>query len=160
MHPSIHSIEVEHPRKGTVSMKRYEGDVLLIVNVASRCGYTPQYEGLEKLHRTYRERGFRVLAFPCNDFGGQEPGTMADIQAFCTVKYGVTFDLFEKLHCIGENRHPLYAWLAAAAPETGDVKWNFEKFLIGRDGSCLARFASATEPGDKALVEAVERALA
>lgn len=159
MKNTLHDIEVHHAEDGPVRLGQYAGDVLLIVNVASRCGFTPQYEGLENLYRAYRDRGFRILAFPCNDFGGQEPGTMADIKTFCSLNYGVTFDLFEKIHCIGEHRHPLYEWLTGQTPGDGDVKWNFEKFLIARDGSFLARFPSRTEPGDEALVSAVERAL-
>lgn len=160
MPETIHSIEARHAGEGNVRLERYAGEVLLIVNVASRCGFTPQYEGLEELYRAYRDQGFRILAFPCNDFGEQEPGSMEEIQAFCSLNYGVTFDLFEKVHCIGEQRHPLYAWLTAQSPGEGDVKWNFEKFLIGRDGRLIARFPSRTEPGDEALVSAVERALA
>jgi glutathione peroxidase len=160
MTDTLYAIEVQHPRDGAVSLERYAGNVLLIVNVASQCGFTPQYEGLEKLYKTYRNRGFRILAFPCNDFGGQEPGTIEEIRQFCTLNYGVTFDLFEKVRCIGEARHPLYNWLTAHAPETEDVKWNFEKFLIARDGTCVARFFSKTTPDDEALVAAVERELA
>jgi glutathione peroxidase len=160
MTDTLYAIEVQHPGDGAVSLERYAGNVLLIVNVASKCGFTPQYEGLEKLYKTYRDRGFRLLAFPCNDFGGQEPGTIEEIRQFCTLNYGVTFDLFEKVHCIGEERHPLYDWLTTHAPETGDVKWNFEKFLIARDGTCAARFSSKTAPDDETLVAAVERELA
>lgn len=159
MTDTIHAIDVQHPQEGNVRLERYAGEVLLIVNVASRCGFTPQYEGLENLYRTYRDRGFRILAFPCNDFGEQEPGTMEEIQAFCSLNYDVTFDLFKKVHCIGENRHPLYRWLTSQGPETGDVQWNFEKFLIGRDGRWIARFPSRTEPGDESFIRAVEQAL-
>lgn len=142
-----------------VPLSAYKGRALLIVNVASKCGFTPQYAGLEALHRQYRDRGLSVLAFPCNDFGGQEPGTMEEIRQFCTVNYDVTFELFAKVHCIGENKHPLYQWLTEQATPREEVAWNFEKFLISHEGRFLQRFKSKTEPQDRELVEAVERSL-
>ena len=143
------------------SLKAYAGKVLLIVNVASKCGYTPQYKGLETLHRKYRDQGLLVLGFPSNDFGGQEPGSNSEIKQFCAKEYEVTFPLFDKLHVTGAEQHPLYASLTGAeSPAPGPVKWNFGKFLIGRDGKVLARFDSATTPESKELTTAVERALA
>jgi glutathione peroxidase len=143
------------------SLKAYAGKVLLVVNVASKCGYTSQYTGLEALHQKYKEKGFSVLGFPCNDFGGQEPGTAEDIKTFCSTKYKVSFPLFEKLHVKGAEQHPLYAALTGkSSPVPGEVKWNFGKFLIGKDGTILKRWDSKTTPDDKELVEAVEAAMA
>lgn len=140
------------------SLRDFAGRVLLIVNVASRCGYTPQYAGLEALYEKYRDRGFTVLAFPCNQFGGQEPGTIEQILDFCSTRYGVSFPVFNKIEVNGPNRAPLYARLTQAIPpET--IAWNFEKFLIGRDGRVLARFASSVAPNAAALVQAIEAAL-
>lgn len=157
---SIYDIAVQPARGEAHKLGEYKGDVLLIVNVASACGFTPQYEGLEQLYRTYRNRGLRILAFPCNDFGEQEPGTMEEIEQFCSVNYGVSFQLFQKIHCLGPDRHPLYVWLVSRAePPHEDVKWNFEKFLVSRDGDLLQRFPSKTDPADEALVNAIEHAL-
>jgi glutathione peroxidase len=136
----------------------WAGTVLLIVNVASRCGFTRQYAGLQKLQETYGERGFAVLGFPCNDFGGQEPGTLSEIQQFCSSTYGASFELFDKVHATGAKTAP-YDVLTQAEP-AGDVAWNFEKFLIGRDGSVLGRFKSSVEPGGAELAAAIEAALA
>lgn len=138
----------------------YKGKVLLIVNVASQCGLTPQYEGLEKLYRTYKDQGFSVLAFPSNEFGGQEPGTMEEIEQFCRTRYDVTFDLFHKLVTNGDAAHPLYRWLKECEQDPGEVLWNFEKFVIGRDGQIAARIRSRTAPSDTELIDAVEAALA
>jgi glutathione peroxidase len=143
------------------SLKAYEGKVLLIVNVASKCGYTPQYGGLEALQEKYQAKGFSVLGFPCNQFGRQEPGTAEEIKQFCSSTYQVTFPLFEKIEVNGPNRHPLYAILAgkeAAFP--GDIRWNFTKFLVGRDGKVLKRFESKVKPDSPEMVQAIESALA
>src|SRR3954465_8014062 len=122
------------------SLKAYQGKVLLIVNVASKCGYTPQYEGLEAIQKKYEAKGFTVLGFPCNDFGSQEPGTAEEIKTFCSSKYNVTFPLLAKLHVKGAEQHPLYAALTGkTSPFPGDIKWNFGKFVIGRDGKILQR---------------------
>ncbi|HWC67048.1 MAG TPA: glutathione peroxidase [Acidimicrobiales bacterium] len=140
-----------------------KGHVGLFVNVASKCGLTPQYEGLQRLHDTYSGRGFTVLGFPCNQFGGQEPGTAEQIQEFCSLNYGVTFPLFEKIEVNGDDRHPLYEELTAAADgegHTGDIRWNFEKFLVGPEGQVLARFSPMVTPDDPDLVAAIEEALA
>jgi glutathione peroxidase len=141
----------------------YAGQTLLIVNVASECGYTRQYEGLEKLYEQYADRGFAVLGFPCNQFGGQEPGTAAEIQEFAAMTWGVTFPLFEKVDVNGADRHPLFAALTEAPDAegvAGDVKWNFEKFLVARDGTVAGRYRSDTELDDPALLAAVEQDLA
>jgi glutathione peroxidase len=142
------------------SLKAYEGKTLLLVNVASKCGFTPQYEGLEALYRKFKDRGLVVLGFPCNDFGSQEPGTEAEIKTFCSSKYDVTFPLFSKLHVKGAEQHPLYA--ALTGPESsapGPVKWNFGKFLVGKDGKLISRYDSGTKPDDAKLLEAIEQAL-
>jgi glutathione peroxidase len=140
-----------------------KGAPTLLVNVASRCGFTPQYAGLERLHMRFAARGFSVMGVPCNQFGGQEPGSAAEIAEFCSTTYGVTFPLTEKIEVNGDGRHPLYQVLTAAADadgETGDVQWNFEKFLVGRDGNVVARFRPGTDPESPELVAAVEAALA
>ena len=139
----------------------YRGRPVLIVNVASRCGLTPQYEGLERLHEGYAHRGFSVLGFPCNQFGAQEPGTPEEIQTFCSATYGVTFPMFEKIEVNGEGRHPIYDELTAVADGegySGDVRWNFEKFLVSGDGT-VQRFAPQVTPEDPILVAAIEAAL-
>lgn len=146
---------------GEASLKEHAGKVVLVVNVASECGYTKQYTGLEALYQKYKDQGLVVAGMPCNDFGGQEPGTEAEIQQFCSSKYSVTFPLYSKLSIKGEGKHPLYAALTGAdSPQPGEVKWNFEKFLIGRDGKILARFGSGVKPDSDELVAAVEKALA
>jgi len=144
------------------SLQPYAGKALLIVNVASKCGLTPQYRGLEELQEKYATRGFSVIGFPCNQFGGQEPGTAAEIQTFCSTSYGVTFPMFEKVEVNGPNRHPIYAELtqvADGAGKAGDIQWNFEKFLISADGKSIQRFRPKTEPSDPALVAALEASL-
>ena len=157
---SIYSISLKDIDGKSTSLKAYEGKVLLIVNVASKCGYTPQYAGLEALHEKYKDKGFAVLGFPCNQFGGQEPGTDEEIKQFCSSKYQVTFPLFDKIEVNGPNRHPLYVALAGGgSPFPGDIKWNFNKFLIGRDGKILKRFDSKVKPDSAELVQAVENAL-
>ena len=143
------------------SLKDYQGKVLLVVNVASQCGLTPQYKALETTHRKYKDRGFTVLGFPCNDFGSQEPGTPDEIKKFCSGTYDVTFPLFAKLHVKGAEQHPLYAALTGKdSPYPGDIKWNFGKFLVGRDGKILKRFEPQTKPDAPEVVEAIEAALA
>jgi glutathione peroxidase len=143
------------------SLKAYQGKVMLVVNVASRCGFTPQYKGLEALHRKFKDQGFTVLGFPSNDFGGQEPGTAAEIKEFCSTNYDVTFPMFDKVKVKGDGKHPLYAALTGqSSPFPGDVGWNFGKFLIGADGKILARFDSRVSPESADLISAVEKALA
>ncbi|MEV4600964.1 glutathione peroxidase [Amycolatopsis sp. NPDC049253] len=135
---------------------------LLVVNVASKCGLTPQYTGLERLQERYGDKGFSVVGFPCNQFAGQEPGTADEIQTFCSTTYGVTFPLFEKVEVNGDDRHPLYTTLtqtADAEGEAGDVQWNFEKFLINSEGEVVGRFRPRTEPEDDTVVKAIEAVL-
>jgi len=145
---------------GDTSLRAYQGKVLLLVNVASKCGFTPQYAGLEALYRKYKDRGLVVLGFPCNDFGAQEPGTNEEIKGFCETNYGVTFPMFDKLHVKGAAQHPLYAALTGSdSPFPGEVKWNFSKFLIGSDGQLKGRYDSRVKPDDGELVKAVEAAL-
>jgi len=144
-----------------VDLAQYQGKVLLIVNVASHCGLTPQYKGLEAIHEKYKDKGFTVLGFPCNQFGGQEPGTNEEIKQFCSSKYSVSFPLFDKIDVNGEKRHPLYVALAGKdSPYPGDIKWNFGKFLIGRDGKIIKRFEPKTTPDSPEVVAAIEAALA
>ena len=136
------------------TLAEFSGQVILIVNVASKCGFTRQYEGLEALYQQHRESGLVILAFPCNDFGGQEPGTLGEIRDFCKANYGVTFPIMDKITIRGRDKHPLYA----AMP--GRVMWNFGKHLVGRDGRHIDYFGSRTKPDSKDFVEAVEHALA
>ncbi len=141
------------------SLADFKGKTVLVVNMASRCGFTPQYEGLEAIYQTYHERGFEVLAFPANDFMGQEPGTNAEIQTFCSTRFKTTFPLFEKISVKGKHIDPLYRWLTEDSDFKGDIPWNFTKFLIGPDGRVLARFAPNTAPQSPELIAAIEKAL-
>jgi glutathione peroxidase len=139
---------------GADLLSALRGKVALAVNVASKCGYTPQYQGLEELHRELRYKNFTVIGFPCNQFGAQEPGTAAEIQNFCAVNFGVTFPLSAKIEVNGPQRHPLYAWLTAAENGfPGDIGWNFEKFLIDRSGRVSCRYPSGTKPTDANLLQ-------
>jgi len=158
MAESIMDVTVKAADGQDKPLSDYTGEVLLIVNVASKCGYTPQYAGLEALHRKYKEQGLRVLGFPCNQFGAQEPGSMEEILTFCSTRYNVTFDLFDKIEVNGPNRSPLYAILTQAEP-AGDVQWNFEKVLVGRDGVVVGRYRSKIAPDSPELVSAIEQAL-
>jgi glutathione peroxidase len=156
---SLHDIPVKNLAGQPASLGDLAGKTVLVVNVASKCGLTPQYTGLEQLHERYAGRGFSVAGFPCNQFGGQEPGSAEEIQQFCSTSYGVTFPMFEKIEVNGPGRHPVYQELTQlpdAAGEAGDIQWNFEKFLLGPDGTVLARFRPRTEPDDPALIEAIE----
>ena len=158
---TIYDIPVHSLSGEASSLASFAGKPLLIVNVASKCGLTPQYEGLENLQKKYGERGFHVVGFPCNQFMGQEPGTAEEIQTFCSTTYGVTFPLFEKIDVNGEHQHPLYEQLnqtADAEGYTGDIRWNFEKFLVAPDGT-VQRFAPMVTPEDPALVSAIEAEL-
>ena len=159
---SIHEIELPQLDGKPAQLSEYAGKVVLAVNVASRCGFTPQYAGLQALNERYSDRGFIVLGFPCNQFFNQEPGTAEKIQEFCSVNYGVTFPLFAKLDVKGDRQHPLYGILSEAPDDSGkagNVKWNFEKFLVGRDGRVARRFRSKVVPEDPKLVEAIESLL-
>jgi glutathione peroxidase len=159
---SIYDIPVNTLSEEPTTLGSLSGKALLVVNVASKCGLTPQYSGLERLQEKYADKGFSVVGFPCNQFGGQEPGTAEEIQTFCSTTYGVSFPLFEKLEVNGEGRHPLYSELTRTADAdgaAGDVQWNFEKFLISPEGEILGRFRPTTEPESEAVVKAIEAAL-
>ncbi|MEV7086212.1 glutathione peroxidase [Streptomyces sp. NPDC093085] len=159
---SLYDIPLTTLNGEPTTLGAYEGKAVLLVNVASQCGLTPQYAGLERLQRSYGERGFTVVGVPCNQFAGQEPGTAEEIGTFCSATYGVSFPLLAKTDVNGESRHPLYAELtrtADAAGEAGDVQWNFEKFLISPKGEVVARIRPRTEPEDPEVVAAVEAQL-
>jgi glutathione peroxidase len=159
---SIYDQKINTLEGQPADLSEYKGKALLMVNVASKCGLTPQYEGLEKLHEQYASRGFEVLGFPCNQFMGQEPGTADEIRDFCDTTYHVQFPLFEKIDVNGAQQHPLFAELeqqADADGEAGDVKWNFEKFLVSPDGKVVGRFRPQVTPEDPALVDAIEAQL-
>ena len=159
---SLYDIPLKTLSGEDASLAQHKGKALLLVNVASKCGLTPQYEGLEALHERYADRGFTVLGFPCNQFFGQEPGTNEEIADFCSTTYGVTFPLFDKVDVNGPERHPLFGELTAkedAEGTAGDVTWNFEKFLVSPDGEVVARFRPQVTPEDPALVGAVEEQL-
>lgn len=157
---ALYDIPLKDIHGQPASLKTYQGKVLLIVNVASQCGATDQYRGLQALQQQQQARGFTVLGFPCNDFGAQEPGTNAEIQQFCASRYQVTFPLFDKIRIKGADAHPLYAALTGkGSPVPGDVGWNFTKFLISRDGRILKRFDSNTEPDDPEVTKAILAAL-
>ena len=151
---SIYSFKVKDDKGTVVSLEQYKGKVLLIVNTATRCGFTPQYKDLEAMYEKYNEQGFEILDFPCNQFGGQAPGTIAEIKEFCSTTYNVKFTQFDKIEVNGENEHPLYTYLKANAENKNNIRWNFTKFLISSDGKILKRF----ESGDK--MEDVESAVA
>ena len=157
---NISSIKVKDMNGKEIALSSYKGKVLLIVNVASACGYTPQYKGLQELYEKYKDKGLEILAFPCNDFGGQEPGTNAEIKEFCSMNYGVTFKLFDKVKILGKDKNNLYKALTDnEITGTKDVKWNFEKFLISKDGKIVSRYASKVKPMDEELVSAIEAEL-
>lgn len=180
MSQNLYDIPLKKIDGSDATLGEHQGEVLLIVNVASKCGLTAQYEGLEKLHEKYRDQKFSVLGFPANDFAGQEPGSDAEIASFCSLNYGVQFPLYSKIVVTGPDKHPVYAHLTAAQPETEDregmekmlggygiepttrpeVVWNFEKFLVGRDGQVIRRFAPDTTADAEKLVAAIEAAIA
>jgi glutathione peroxidase len=160
MTSTISDIAVKTINGEDKQLSEYAGKVLLIVNVASYCGYTPQYTGLEKLNQKYHEAGLRVLGFPCNDYGMQEPGTNEQIVQFCSTRYGVSFDMFDKVHAKGSQQHPLYARLINSVEPKGDVSWNFEKFLVNKKGEVVARFKSSVSPDSPELIAAIESELA
>jgi glutathione peroxidase len=156
---TVHQIEAKAIDGKDQSLGDYAGKVLLVVNVASQCGLTPHYAGLEELYENFRDRGLVVLGFPCNQFGSQEPGTEAEIKKFCETRYSVQFPMFAKIDVNGPNRHPLYAYLTEQATQPdgpGDIQWNFAKFLIDRKGNVAARFAPATAPVSEEIVGAIE----
>jgi glutathione peroxidase len=158
---NINGIVVKDMNGKEINLSDYNGKVLLIVNVASKCGFTPQYEGLEKIYKKYKDKGFEILGFPCNDFGHQEPGTNAEIQQFCKSKYDVTFKLFDKIKVLGNEKCKLYSVLTDNdVTGKSDIGWNFEKFLIDRKGNIVARFRSKITPESKELTSAIEKELA
>jgi glutathione peroxidase len=159
---TLYDIPVKTLSGDDSSLGALAGKTLLVVNVASKCGLTPQYAALEALHERLADRGFSVVGFPCNQFMGQEPGTAEEIEQFCSTTYGVTFPMFEKIEVNGDGRHPIYEQLTAVADasgEAGDVQWNFEKFLLGPDGTVLARFRPRTVPDDPEVLAAIEKHL-
>jgi len=159
---SIYDVPVKTLKGEDASLQEHQDQAVLFVNVASKCGLTPQYEGLERLQQKYKDRGFTVIGVPCNQFMGQEPGTAEEIEEFCSTTYGVSFPLLEKTDVNGPEKHPLYDQLqqvADAEGHTGDIRWNFEKFLIAPDGEVVARFAPMVTPEDPALREAIEQSL-
>jgi glutathione peroxidase len=156
---SLYDIPVKTLRGEPSSIGEYAGKTLLVVNVASKCGLTPQYAQLEQLQKTYGDKGFSVLGFPCNQFMGQEPGTSEEIETFCSVTYGVTFPMFEKIDVNGQQRHPIYGELTKTADadgHSGDIRWNFEKFLLSPEGEVVARFNPTVVPDDEKIVSAIE----
>lgn len=160
--PSIHDFTTKTIDGKEQSLGDYRGQALLVVNVASQCGLTPQYSALQALQTEYGPRGFSVLGFPCNQFAGQEPGSDADVKAFCSATYGVTFPLFSKIEVNGTGRAPLYSWLTGQATKPdgpGDIKWNFAKFVVGKDGAVVARFEPKTAPSAPEVRRAIEQAL-
>ncbi len=158
---SLYDVPLKDIDGKDASLAPYKGQVILIVNVASKCGFTPQYAALESVYTNYSAKGLVICGFPCNQFHAQEPGTDADIKLFCTSKYDVTFPMFDKLDVNGANRHPLYVMLAGpGSPFPGDIRWNFTKFLIGRDGKIVNRFDSKVKPDSPEVTSAIEAALA
>ena len=163
MAKTIHDFEMKTIDGKAQKLGDYRGKVLLVVNVASKCGLTPHYKGLQALYEEKQGAGFAVLGFPCNQFGGQEPGSEADVKAFCSTTYGVSFPMFSKIDVNGAGRAPLYAWLTGEKTEpdgAGDIAWNFTKFVVGKDGAVKARFNPRVEPSDAALRGAIDAALA
>lgn len=159
---SFHDFEMKDINGKTVPLKTYKGNVVLVVNVASKCGLTPQYKGLQAIYSKYKDKGFVVLGFPANNFMKQEPGSDADIKAFCTANYGVEFPMFSKISVKGEDIHPLYKFLTEKGtnPEfAGDIRWNFDKFLMGKDGKILKRFHPKAKPEGNEVTAAIESAL-
>jgi len=157
---TIYDVVVKTPSGEDKPLSKYTGKVLLIVNVASYCGYTPQYKGLEELNKKYKEKGLEVLGFPCNDFGAQEPGSNDQIKQFCESIYGVSFELFDKVKAKGASKDPLYDKLIKLASSQEDVAWNFEKFLISKKGEVVGRFKSNVSPESPELIAAIEKELA
>ncbi|MGB8954692.1 MAG: glutathione peroxidase [Tumebacillaceae bacterium] len=156
---TVYNFNAKRINGETQSLADYQGNVLLIVNTASKCGFTPQYKGLQSLYGTYRERGLEILGFPCNQFGNQEPGSSDEINSFCEINFGVNFPLYDKIDVKGSNAHPLFQYLTEQAPGflTKTIKWNFTKFLIDREGRVVARFAPTTKPEE--IAAAIEKLL-
>jgi glutathione peroxidase len=157
---TIYDFKMENIDGKSMSLAKFKGKVLLVVNVASRCGYTPQYKGLEALYKERKTKGLVVLGFPANNFGAQEPGSNQEIKEFCTSKFDVTFPMFSKISVKGDDEHPLYKWLIANSDRQDDIEWNFTKFVIGKDGKVFKRFRSSDAPDSKAVLDAIDEALA
>ena len=160
--PPLYKFKMKDIDGKDVKLKKYKGDVLLIVNTASKCGYTPQYESLQAIYDKYKSQGFEVLGFPANNFGGQEPGTETEIKEFCTTKYKVTFPMFAKISVKGDDQHELYKYLTSKETNpafAGDITWNFNKFLVDRKGNVVARFTSKDKPDGEAVTQAIEKYL-
>ena len=158
--PSLYEHKLISIDGESTSLSDHKGKVILMVNVASRCGFTRQYKGLEELYKQYKDQGLVVCGFPCNQFGGQEPGSESEILSFCSSKFGVTFPMYSKIEVNGPNRHPLYeAIIGEKGPLKGNIKWNFGKILIGKDGQPIERFGSMTSPSSKKLIKAIEEAI-
>lgn len=157
---TIYDFKMKNIDGKAVSLNRFKGKVLLVVNVASKCGNTPQYAGLEALYTKYKNKGFAILGFPANQFGAQEPGTDSQIKEFCSSTYHVNFPMFSKIVVKGDGIDPLYTWLIANSGSSDDIHWNFEKFLVGRDGKVINRFSPKTQPDSPEVVNAIEAALA
>jgi len=156
---TAHEFEFSAIDGGVMKLSDYADTVLLIVNVASRCGFTPQYKGLQKLHDQYGDKGFSVIGIPCNQFGAQEPGSEEEIREFCSTRFGVTFPMTAKVDVNGPNRHPFFAWVVNESDPAGDIRWNFEKFLVGKTGEIRQRWLSQTRLSDPDVKQAIEQAL-
>src|SRR5918997_3104181 len=159
---SVYDFTLKNAKGQDVKLSDYRGKVVMLVNVASKCGYTPQYEGLQKIYERYKDQGFTILGFPANNFGAQEPGTDEEIQQFCRSNYGVTFPVFSKISVKGDDKHPLYKYLTEKETNpqfAGEIKWNFNKFLVSKDGKIIACFESADKPEDAKVTQAIESAL-
>lgn len=160
LNKNIYDLSVKNMDGEIVKLSEYKDKVLVIVNVASKCGYTTQYEGLENIFKKYKDKGFEILAFPCNDFGDQEPGTNDEIRTFCESKYNITFPLFDKIQVLGDNKSPLYERLINNSDPAGDISWNFEKFIIDRNGNIDGRYKSKVKPESEEFTAAIEQQLA
>ncbi|WCL51293.1 glutathione peroxidase [Leptospira sp. GIMC2001] len=156
---SFHSFKVKNIQGKEIDLSAYKGKVVLAVNVASKCGFTSQYESLEAIYKKYKDKGFVIIGFPANNFGSQEPGSNDQIAEFCKLNYGVSFDMMSKISVKGDDKHEVYKFLTESGSEKGDVKWNFEKFLIGKDGSIIGRYGSSVKPDSKELTSAIEQSL-
>ena len=157
---SVYEFTVKDIKGNDLSLSKYKGKVLLIVNVASKCGYTRQYSGLQNIYEKYKDKGFEILAFPCNDFGGQEPGSNEEIAEFCSVNFNVTFPIFDKVKVLGDDKSPLFKFLTdSIQSNSGDINWNFEKFLISKNGNIVNRFKSSVEPESEELISQIEEEL-
>jgi glutathione peroxidase len=155
--PVIYSFTMKTIDGKDKNLSDYKGNVLMIVNVASKCGHTPQYKGLEKIYEKYKDRGFMILGFPANNFLWQEPGTNEEIKNFCSLNYGVTFDMFSKISVKGDDQHPLYRYLTEESPFPGAVKWNFQKYIVDRKGNVVEKFSPGTEPEEKEVIDEIEK---